>query len=58
MHDPKQLALVLKALQSGLSNCVAWDEKAARQIRNDPNLNGLTPAAIRKELLDFVAGGG
>ena len=57
MHDLRQLALLLKALQSGLSNCVEWDEKAARRVRGDPDLYGLTPTAIKKELLDFVGGG-
>lgn len=57
--DPAELALVYKALTSGLSNCVEWkNEEVMRRIRADASLQGLTPAAIRGELLAFVGTGG
>ncbi len=54
MDDPEEHALVVKALQDGLSNCVIWHEKGARLVREDLELQGLTPAFIRRELIDFV----
>jgi hypothetical protein len=54
MDDPEEHALVVKALQDGLSNCIIWHEKGARLVREDPELQGLTPAFIRQEVIDFV----
>ncbi len=54
-----ELALVNQALTSGLSNCVEWlNDRTAIRIRNDKELQGLTPEGIKAELLAFIAGGG
>ena len=51
--------LVVKALTSGLSNCVAWiNDGAARRVRGNPANQGLTPEEILRLLLEFVAAGG
>jgi len=54
MGDPGEQALVVKALRDGLGNCVIWDEKGAQLVREDPELEGLTPAFIRREVIAFV----
>ncbi len=54
MDDPDEHSLVLKALRDGLSNCVTWHERGARLVREDPELQGLTPAFIRRAVIDFV----
>ncbi len=59
MDDPAEHALVLRSLASGLSNCVSWkNDRTSLRVRNDPDLKGLTPEGIKRELLAFVAGGG
>ena len=50
MIDPEEHALVVKALTSGLSNCVSWDEKAARRVME----SGLNPRSIKSETIDLV----
>ena len=55
----EELALVYKALQSGLSNCVIWwDEKLERRIRQDKDLADFTPNRIIDVLIDWVEAGG
>jgi hypothetical protein len=54
MDDPKEQALVAKALFEGLGGCVEWDEKGADRVRNDPDLHGLSPLYIRAELVRYV----
>ena len=56
--DEHELSLVVKALTSGLSNCVEWDERAATRVRNDSKMQSWTAEAVRRELLAFVATGG
>jgi len=56
MDDPEEHALVVKALLDGLGNCVIWHERGARLVREDRELQGLTPAFIRREVIDFVRG--
>src|SRR5437879_4311307 len=59
MNDPAELALVYKALASGLSNCVEWkDTRTSRRIRQDPELKLVSPNVIKEELLAHVARGG
>lgn len=59
MDDPGEHALVMKALTSGLSNCVTWlNPRLSMRIRDDPTLNGLTPEGIKRELIAFVGKGG
>ena len=54
MEDPEELTFVVKALNDGLGGCVEWDEKSANLVRNHPDLKGLTPALIRRELIRLV----
>ncbi|HZW30559.1 MAG TPA: hypothetical protein VFF52_07625 [Isosphaeraceae bacterium] len=59
MRDPDELALVIKAITSGLSNCLFWKNDATEnRIRNDRELQGLTPRGIKRELIRFVTAGG
>ncbi len=59
MDPTEEYNLVIKALTSGLSNCVEWiNDKTARQVRANPANQGLTPEAIKRLLLEFVAAGG
>ena len=44
MQDPEELALILKAITSGLTNCLFWkNESTENRIRTDRELQGLTP---------------
>jgi hypothetical protein len=54
MHDPAEHALVVKALVEGLSNCVAWDEKSANNVRDNPANLGIPPRAIRGMVIAHV----
>ncbi len=58
MHDPQEHALVCKALRDGLTNCVAWDGKSAERVRQDVDLQGLTPKGLRQELIQHVRSSG
>jgi hypothetical protein len=59
MDPSEEYDLVLKALTSGLSNCVEWvNDKAARRVRGNPANQGLTPEEIKRLLREFVAAGG
>ena len=59
MSDSTELALVRKALTSGLSNCVEWiNDRTALRVRNDPELQGLAPEGIKQEVIAFVRAGG
>jgi hypothetical protein len=58
-QDPAEHALVIKALTSGLSNCVEWiDTWAEERIKSDTSLVGIGPNAIRRALLQFALAGG
>ncbi len=46
--------LVVKALCDGLGNCVKWDYKSALIVRDNNEIEGLTPALIRKSVIAFV----
>jgi hypothetical protein len=54
MLDPCEHALVVKALRDGLGGCVEWHEKGANLVRGDPDLQGLTPEFLKKELIHHV----
>src|SRR5689334_25152922 len=59
MQDPEELALILKAITSGLSNCLFWKNDATEnRIRKDRELQGMTPHGIKRELIQFVKAGG
>jgi hypothetical protein len=57
-EDRDEHALVVKALCSGLSNCVEWDETKANIVRNNSDLEGIRPQFIRKELIRYVKANG
>jgi hypothetical protein len=54
MDDPKEHALVVKALLEGLGGYVEWDETSADRVRNDSGLQGLRPQHIRAEVIRYV----
>lgn len=59
MTGPSELALVQKALSSGLRNCVEWiNDKTENRVQSDPSNQGLTPREIRDLLIDHVVNGG
>ena len=59
MQDPGGLALVIKAITTGLSNCLFWkNDQTENRIRANRELQGLTPRGIKKELIQFVKDGG
>src|SRR5437868_1783508 len=58
MNSSEAVALVTKAIMSGVTGCCEWDEREAVRVREDTNLLGLTPEYIRQRLLQFVARGG
>lgn len=59
MQDPAEHALVMKALTSGLSNCVAWvNDKQIQVFTADPERQYLNARAVIIELLKYVKGGG
>ncbi len=55
-EDARELALVEKAIRSGLSNCFDWaDDKILARVRSEPSLQGLTPEYIKRRLHAFIA---
>ncbi len=54
MHDPREHALVCKALRDGLGACVEWDAQCANTVRGYPDLRGLTPEFLRREVINYV----
>jgi len=54
MDEATQLELVRKAILSRLGGCCEWDEQAARRVRSDRSLQGLTPEEIKDRLQDYV----
>lgn len=55
MDDPKEHSLVVKALTSGLSNCILWrDDRTIARIISNPELMGLTPREIKSLLIMHV----
>ena len=54
MDDHKEHALVVKALRDGLGNCVVWHGKGAQLLRDDPELHGLSPEFILREVVRLV----
>lgn len=58
MDAPEEHRLVIKAITSGLSNCVYWkDDKTEHRIQSDGFLLGWTPKAIKRELIHCVKSG-
>ena len=54
IDDPDEHALVVKALQDGLGNCVIWHEKGAQLVRDDTALRGVTPEFILRAVIQLV----
>jgi hypothetical protein len=52
-----QLQLVHKAITSGVFGHIQWKDAAARLVRDDPELEGLTPEGIRALIRQFVVDG-
>jgi hypothetical protein len=57
MEISDKLHLVNKAIASGILGHIQWKESAARLVRCDPCLQGLTPEGIRALLRQFVLDG-
>jgi hypothetical protein len=58
MSNPAELALVEKALKSGLGGCVEWDEHEVDRIEEELSRYNLTLRAVRKALVQHVRNGG
>ena len=59
MSDSAELALVMKAILSGISGCFEWHEgERARLNRTRSLLEGLTLAYIKQRVTEFVSTGG
>ena len=58
MGDPDELALVVKALNSGLGGCVEWHHEVVERIRREMLAVRLSPPGIRAALVAYVQGGG
>lgn len=51
MADPRERALVVKALQKGLGGGVEWDRRAAERVISD---NAFSPKDVRRRLIEHV----
>lgn len=49
------LALVRLAITCRVTGCCEWNERAARRVRADPDLQGLTPEGIKQLLYNFAS---
>jgi hypothetical protein len=58
IQDADELLLVQRATVSTVTGDCEWDERAARRVRQDPELQGLTPEGIKELLQDYVANQG
>jgi hypothetical protein len=58
MGDPDELALVVKAIKSGLGGCVEWHHEVVDRIRREMFAFGLSPEKIRAAVIAFVKSGG
>lgn len=60
MSPEEELELVRKAMMEGrtVKGCCEWEDAAYRRVKASADLAGLDPDAIRKLVVEFVAGGG
>jgi hypothetical protein len=58
MTTSSPLELVHRAIAKGIFGQIQWDDRADARARSNPDLQGLTPEGIRRQLHDFVCGGG
>ena len=56
--DPTELELVRRAIVRRVTGDCEWDDRAARRVRRDRDLRGLTPEGIKALLQDHVRQGG
>jgi len=54
MHDAPEHSLVCKAVRECLGGCFEWDERGAELTRRDPELEGLTPEFLRREVSRYI----
>jgi len=52
-----RLDLVHKAICAGIWGNIEWSDFALRELANDPEMEGFTPAGIRQLLRQFVLDG-
>ncbi len=54
-QDPVELELVRKAITlAHITGCCEWDERAARRLRGQPPVPGMTPEGVKGLLHHFV----
>ena len=58
MADNPRLDLVYKAIKATFGGNVQWKDSAARLVRLDSELCGMTPSGIKKLLREFDLNGG
>ncbi len=60
MTPEEELELVKKAILLGrtVTGCCEWHERAFQRAQQDPELLGMTPAAIRQLTIEFASIGG
>jgi hypothetical protein len=57
MAASDRLDLVHKAIRPGIYGHIQWKDAAARLVRDDPGMHGLTPEGIRALLRQYVLDG-
>src|SRR5262245_49402091 len=57
MVSDARLDLVHRAISSGVFGHIQWKDSAARLVRDDPEMEGMTPEGIRSLLRQFVLDG-
>ncbi len=58
MKNPEELALVVKAIASGLGGCVEWDDTVIERLANDLARYRLKLHDVRIKLIQHVSKGG
>ncbi len=58
MGNADELALVGKALKSGLGGCVEWDPIEADRVRGEIHNFDLSPEGIKADVIEYVRNGG
>src|SRR5947207_3275195 len=58
VSDPVELALVVKAIKSGLGGCVDWDITVVDRLKNDLARHRLKLHDVRSMLIQHVRSGG
>ena len=58
MGNAEELALVEKALKSGLGGCVEWEPKEAERVRRELEHFDVLPEGIQQQVVQYVRQGG